>query len=314
MNYNVYSNYLKERFGERVYKIPINLPVTCPNRDGEVSKNGCTFCGELGAGLECLPQSMSVKEQLKVNIDYIGKKYKAKKFIAYFQNFSNTYLPFDSFKKYMEEALDPSIVELAISTRPDCINTQICEYLSKLKDEESIDITIELGLQTANYHTLIEINRGHTLAEYILAANLIKSYGLQLTTHVILNLPNDNVIDVIETAKIITVCKSDFVKLHGLFIVKNTKMADDYLAKKFEVITPYEYKERVKTFLKYIAPNISVQRLIGRSNEEEAVFSNWGRSAWVIKDEIEAELLDENIFQGECCDYLEGKSIKKWYN
>ncbi len=314
MNYNVYSTYLKDKYKERVYKIPINLPVTCPNRDGEVSKNGCTFCGELGAGLECLPQSLSVKEQLRINIDYIGKRYKAKKFIAYFQNFSNTYLPFDEFKKYMEEAIEENVVELAISTRPDCINDAICTYLETLKNEHNIEITIELGLQTANYHSLVEINRGHTLAEYILASNIIKGHGLLLTTHVILNLPNDNMLDVIETAKVITVCKSDFVKLHGLFIVKNTKMAEEYLSGKISVITSTEYKERVKTFLKYLSKDISVQRLIGRSNEEEALFSNWGRSAWVIKDEIEAELLEENIFQGELCNYLKGRSIEKWYS
>ncbi len=313
MNYNVYSTYLKEKYKERVYKIPINLPVTCPNRDGEVSKNGCTFCGELGAGLECLPKSLSVKEQLKINIDYIGKRYKAKKFIAYFQNFSNTYLPFEEFKRYMEDAIVPDVVELAISTRPDCINDTICAYLEELKNLHNIEITIELGLQTANYHSLVEINRGHTLAEYILASSLIKNHNLLLTTHVILNLPNDDMLDVIETAKIVTVCKSDFVKLHGLFIVKNTKMAEDYLNKKFTLITPTEYKERAKTFLKHLGKDISVQRLIGRSNEEEAIFSNWGRSAWVIKDEIEAELLDENIFQGELCNYLNGRSIEKWY-
>ncbi len=104
-NYKKYSDYLKDKYGEKVYKIPINLPVTCPNRDNTVSQNGCTFCGEIGVSYECLPSEMSVGNQLETNIEYIGKKYKAKKFIAYFQNFSNTYMPINDFRKYMNEAV-----------------------------------------------------------------------------------------------------------------------------------------------------------------------------------------------------------------
>ncbi len=314
MNYNIYSNFLKEKYGERVYKLPINLPVTCPNRDGNVSVSGCTFCGDNGAGLECLPQQMTVQEQLKINVDYIGKRYKAKKFIAYFQNFSNTYLPFEKFKSYIEEAIYPNVVEIAISTRPDCINQEICAFLENFQKNTGINITVELGLQTANYKSLIEVNRGHTLAEYILASKLIKSHNLMLTTHVILNLPNDTIEDVIETAKIITVCETDFAKLHGLFIVKNTKMAKQYENNEINIITDKEYKNRVKTFLQYLHKDISIQRLIGRTSEDEALFSNWGRSAWAIKDEIEAEMAEENIFQGDKCDYLNGKAIENFYN
>lgn len=313
MNYNIYSNYLKNKYGERVYKLPINLPVTCPNRDGAVSVNGCTFCGDNGAGLECLPQNMSVTEQLKINVDYIGKRYKAKKFIAYFQNFSNTYLPLEVFKKYIEEAIYPDVVEIAVSTRPDCINKEICEYLEEFQTRTKINVTVELGLQTANYKSLIEINRGHTLAEYILASKLIKSHNLLLTTHVILNLPNDTIEDVIETAKVITVCESDFAKLHGLFIVKNTKMAQLYQNNELNIISDTEYKERVKLFLQYLHKDISIQRIIGRTSEDEAIFSNWGRSAWAIKDEIEAEMIAENIHQGDKCDYMNGRAIKKFY-
>ncbi|MFV0439720.1 MAG: TIGR01212 family radical SAM protein [Lachnospirales bacterium] len=316
VNYYTYSKFLKDRYGERVYKLPINLPVTCPNRDGEVSTCGCTFCAENGAGLECLPQKMPVSKQIGINREYIGKRYNAKKFIAYFQNFSNTYLPFEDFKKYIFEAIDcgDDIVELAISTRPDCINNKICDFLQEIQEDKGVNITIELGLQTANYHSLIDINRGHTLAEYIIAANLIKGHNLMLTTHVILNLPNDDIIDVIETAKVLTALKSDFVKIHGLFIVKGTVMAKDYLDKKFTIITPEEYVERVAIFLRHIAPNIAVQRLIGRSDEEEAIFSNWGRSSWIIKEAIEDLLIEKDYFQGDLCDYLDGRSIKKFYS
>ncbi len=313
MNYNLYSTYLKNKYGERVYKIPINLPVTCPNRDGEVSTNGCTFCGDSGAGFYCFPSETTIAKQIEDNIAYIGKRYKAKKFIAYYQNFSNTYLPFDQFKKYIEQGLHKDVVELSISTRPDCINTKICEYLENLQKTTGINVTIELGLQTVNYKSLIKINRGHTLAEYIYTANIVKKHNLMLTTHVILNLPYDDETDVIETAKIISAVDSDFAKLHALFIVKDTEMARQYLEKEFTLISDTEYKNRVKLFLQYLNPDISIQRLIGRVDEGEAIFANWGRSSWAIKDEIEAEMLADNINQGDKFDYLEGKSIKKYY-
>lgn len=312
MNYNTYSTFLKNKYGERVYKIPINLPVTCPNRDGELSTTGCTFCGDNGAGFYCHPDSMSIHDQLTDNIAYIGKKYKAKKFIAYFQNFSNTYLPFSMFKKYILEALHEDVVELSISTRPDCVSLEVCEFLQEVKETHNVEITIELGLQTVNYRSLIKINRGHTLAEYIYSANLIKKYNFMLTTHVILNLPYDDMIDTIETAKVISAVQSDFVKLHALFIVKDTEMAKDYINGDIQLISDTEYKERVKTFLRYLDKDISVQRLIGRVDEGEAIFANWGRSSWAIKDEIEAEMIEENIFQGDLCNYLNGSAIRKF--
>src|SRR5690554_4550363 len=125
--YKVYSQYLREKYGDKAYKIRVNLPVTCPNRDGTITHEGCTYCGEEGAGFENLSNKISVEEQMKSNISYIQKKYKAQKFIAYFQNFTNTYMPLEVFKKSMAEACIENVVELSISTRPDCIRE---EYLS----------------------------------------------------------------------------------------------------------------------------------------------------------------------------------------
>lgn len=296
--YNKYSVYLKNKYGAKVYKLPLNIPVTCPNRDGYISTGGCTFCGLGGAGFECLPGSLSVPSQLEINMRHIKARHKAEKFIAYFQNYSNTYLPVDTFKAYIEDAVQDDIVEIAISTRPDCAGNAYLSFLRDLKADTGINITIELGLQTANYHTLSKVNRGHSLAEYIDAMLRIKEFGLGSCTHVILNLPWDDMTDVIETAKIISALNCDQVKLHALYILKDTPMGKMYLEKQFEMISVSEYMDRVITFLEYLAPSVIVQRLIGRAPAEDSLFVNWGMSWWKIRDAIEAKMIDENHLQG----------------
>ncbi len=309
--YKVYSAYLKEKYGEKVYKLPINLPITCPNRDGGVGFGGCTFCADVGAGFESLENTLSVKDQIKQNMEYIKKKYKAKKFIAYFQNYTNTYMPLDVFEEYIKEAVMEDIVEIDISTRPDAINEDYLKILKKV-EEKGVNISIELGLQTVNYHTLKNINRGHTLAELIDAVLRIKKYGFETTVHLILNLPGDSMEDVIENAKIISALSVEGVKLHSLYIVKETAMAKDYEEEKINMISLEEYVQRVAIFLQYLSKDIVIHRLIGRAPEENTLFCNWNTSWWKIKDAIEDYMKENNIFQGDLCDYLNGKSVKKW--
>ena len=284
--YNVYSDYLKKKYGTKVYKLPVGLPVTCPNRDGQCGAGGCTFCGEIGAGYENLPAEMTVAEQIKVNMAHIAPKYKAEKFIAYFQNFSNTYLEIDKLKSYLEEACQKDVVAIALATRPDCVNEEYLKMLQKFKKEKNIDIIIELGLQTVNYHSLRKVNRGHSLAEFIDAVLRIKQYQLEVCVHLILNFPWDDLNDVIENAKILSSLKVDQVKLHALYIVKNTKMAEQYVNGELTLIDKDEYKERVITFLEYLAKDIVVQRLIGRAPESNTLFSNWKTGWWKIRDDI----------------------------
>ncbi|SJZ42626.1 TIGR01212 family radical SAM protein [Garciella nitratireducens] len=309
--YKVYSQYLKEKYGEKVYKIPINLPVTCPNRDGTIGYGGCSYCGEKGAGFENLSNCLSVEEQMRTNISYIQKRYKAKKFIAYFQNFTNTYMSFSTFKKNMREACIDNVVELSISTRPDCIREEYLSYLKELSYQKHINITIELGLQTVNYRTLEKIHRGHTLAEFIDAVLRIQKYGFQICVHLILNLPWDEKIDVVENAKILSALSIDFVKLHSLYIEKNTMLGKQYKKGEISLITKEEYVERVILFLEYLSPNIVIQRLIGRAPKEDTLFVNWNTSWWKIRDEIEGQMKKRNSFQGRKYNYLHGSALKK---
>lgn len=311
--YKEYSKYLKEKYGEKVYKLPISLKETnCPNRDGNLGFGGCTYCGDEGVGFENLSSNLSVKEQLLKNKELILKKYKAKKYIAYFQSYSNTYIPLELFKKYVNDAIIDDIVDISISTRPDCINRDYLDILQEIKNNYNIDITIELGLQTANYKTLNKINRGHTLAEYIQAVNLVKSYNFNICTHVILNFPWDTIEDTIETAKILSILNTDFVKIHALYIEKNTILAKQYLNKEFSMLPVEDYIEKTITFLEYLSPKIAIQRIIGRAPEEFTLFSNWGMSWWKIKDMIEQKMITENRFQGKLFNYSSDKALKKF--
>lgn len=312
MRYFTYSDYLKDKYGERVYKLPVNLPGTCPNRDGQLGSGGCIYCGEAGAAFENLPCDMPVAEQINKNMEYIGKKYKAEKFIVYFQNYSNTYMPLDEFKSYINQAIVKNVVEIAVSTRPDCIKDEYLEFLQEIKETHNIEISIELGLQSVNYRTLIKINRGHTLAEFIDAVVRIKKHDFPVCAHVILNLPWDEMTDVVECSKILSALEVDQVKLHCLYILKDTPLADMYLNGDFDMGSFYDYVEKVIAFLEYLRPGVAVQRIIGRAREEDCIFANYGKSWWKIKDNIDEQMELFDTFQGKKCDYLNGKALKKF--
>ncbi len=312
MIYNTYSDYLKNKYGERVYKLPVNLPITCPNRDGTCSEGGCIFCAEVGAAFENLPVTMSVSEQIDENMRFIGSKYKANKFIAYFQNFTNTYMPFYIFKENITSAVKNKIAEIAISTRPDCIRDDYMQFLYELSQKTGINISIELGLQSVNYKTLRKINRGHTLAEFIDAVLTIKKYRFETCAHLILNLPWDDMEDVKECARIISALGVNQVKLHSLYIAKNTPLAEMYMKKEFDMGTYMDYVERVIIFLEHLSPDVIIQRLIGRAKEEHTIFCNYGTSWWKIKDTIDAEMLKRDTYQGRLFDYLGGSALKKF--
>lgn len=306
--YKTYSNYLKEKYGEKVYKLPVNLPGTCPNRK---ARGGCTFCSEQGTGFEAMEAKIPVKVQLEKTKEYIRKRYHAEKYIAYFQNYTNTYFPFEIFCSYIEEAASvEDIVEISISTRPDCINSRYLDFLHEIMKKKGICITIELGLQTANYHTLKKINRGHTLAEYIDAVLQIKRYPFEICTHVILNLPWDSDADAVETAKILSALHCDIVKVHSLYIAKGTKMATQFQNGEFTICSKEEYIYRLILFLRYLSPEIVVERLFSRIPEEDAIFSNWNTSWWKLKDHVLHQMEKDDVSQGDLYFYLGGSALK----
>ena len=307
--YYKYSKYLRQKYGEKVYKLPICIPASCPNR--AKGGTGCAYCGISGAGFEN-HGAFSLTGQLEINKKYIGEKYKANKFIAYFQSFTNTYMPLSLFKSYINEAAGFGVAEIAVSTRPDCISEEYLEALKEAKLAYGTEITIELGLQSVSATTLKAINRGHSLAEYIDAVLNIKKYGFGICTHLILNLPWDGDTEAVEAAKVISALGTDFVKLHALYIEKGTQLADAYEKGGVSLCSLSEYEERVIMFLRRLSPDIAVQRLIGRAPEENTLFANWGRSWWKIHDEICAKMVEEGVRQGDMFDYLGGSAVREY--
>ena len=307
MPYKKYSDYLYQKYGQKVYKLPINLPISCPNR---LNGMGCSFCATVGTGFEAMDSGCSVSEQIHNTASFIKEKYKAEKFIAYFQNYTNTFMPLDTFREYLTEAaMQPNIVEISISTRPDCIRDCYLDVLLEIKNQFHVDINLELGLQTANYHTLDEINRGHGLAEYLDAVLRIKKYPFTICTHLILNLPQDSMRDTIETAKIVSALQIDIVKLHSLYIAKNTKLSEQYKNGTIQVCSKEEYLERVVAFLEHISPDIVVERLFSRIPEEDAEFSNWNTSWWKLQDELLELIKERDSYQGKYFNYLNGSAL-----
>ena len=308
--YRTYSSHLKEIYGEKVYKLPVNLPVTCPNRmDGD----GCSFCGGAGTGFEAMDAQIPVREQLEKTKEKIKKKYHAKKFIAYFQNYTNTFLPLEQFHSYLLEAAQTEdIVGISISTRPDCITEDYLEAIKKIADVYHLKITLEYGLQTVNYHTLKNIGRGHTLAEYINAVLMTAPYGFEICTHIILNLPGDDLEDCIETAKILSALPVQIVKLHSLYIPKGSRLYEEYEHGKITLCSKEEYIKRLVTFVCYVRKDMVIERLFSRVPKEDASFSNWGVSWWKLRDLFEEKMEGNGYQQGCKCDYLNGAALHRW--
>jgi radical SAM protein (TIGR01212 family) len=307
--YYPYSEYLKNKYGEKVYKLPLNLPGTCPNRDGRLGTGGCDYCGDVGAGFESLSSELSVPQQLEQNQTYIGKKYNAKKFIPYFQNYTGTYLAPAKLESFVRSAVLPDMVGINISTRPDCVSTETCAVLAKIAQSESIDITLELGLQTANYHTLKSIHRGHGLAEFIDAVLSIKKAGLSVSAHVMLDLPSDILDDAIETARVLSALAVDGVKLHSLYVANGSAYEAAYQEGQLALHSEAEYIARAVAFLANLSPDIYVERLIGRVPEAHSAAANFGVSWWKVKDDILKALKDQGLYQGANYNYLNGSAL-----
>lgn len=293
-----YAQYLKNRYQQKVYKLPLHIPVTCPNRDGSLGKEGCVFCSSQGVAYELQDALVPIKDQLLKNKDHISKKYKAKAFIAYFQNYSNTYLPLDQMMHYVREAAIEGVVEICLSTRPDCLPQEKVIALAEFQRETGIQISIELGLQTTNDATLIKINRGHDVKCFVDAVKRLKAHDILVGVHLIPNLPWDSPEDCVKTAQLMTQLRVDTLKFHALYIMRGTQMAKWYQEGTITMGTYEDYFDRICLMLPYLSKDIGIQRFFGRAPEEETLFCNWGRSWRFLKDQLDQHILLTHTVQG----------------
>lgn len=274
MEYYSFNQYLKEKFGCKVYKICINAGFTCPNRDGTLDTRGCIFCSAGGSGDFAESAALSVTEQIEKGKARVKNKIKSGKYIAYFQAFTNTYAPVETLRKKFTEAINhPDIVMLSVATRPDCLPEEVIELLKELNRIKPV--SVELGLQTIHEKTAAYIRRGYPLACYDSAVKRLKAADIDTVCHIILGLPGESEQEMLESVEY--VCKSGIngIKLQLLHVLRGTDLAADYAAGKFEVLTMEEYLKIIKKCLEIIPKNIVIHRLTGDGAKKDLIAPHW---------------------------------------
>jgi uncharacterized protein len=272
--YRDFNSYLREIFGCRVQKINVDAGLTCPNRDGSISYGGCIYCNERGSGTGAARLALSVKDQLETGKTRLVKRYKAKRFLAYFQSFSNTYGPLAGLKVLYEEALSvEDVVGLSIGTRPDCAPDEVLDYLEELSKDYLI--WMEYGLQSASDATLARINRGHTVSTFLDAVSRTRSRNLPICVHVILGLPGESREDMLETARFLACQDIQAVKIHLLYVIRGTVLDNWYRTGIFQCMSLEEYASTVGEFLSLLPAHFIIQRLTGDPHPEELAAPAW---------------------------------------
>ena len=273
--YRDFNTYLRELFKERVQKISLDAGLGCPNRDGTISRTGCMFCDARGSGTGArIHQGLSIAQQIAEAKAFLGKRYKAKKFIAYFQSFTNTYAPVGHLKSLFDEALTTAdMVGLSVATRPDCVDEQVLQLLAGYGSSRLV--WIEYGLQSAHDPTLRRINRGHDAACFEKSVYLAREFALNICAHVILGLPGEDREMMLETARFLARLPIQGVKIHSLYVVAHTPLAGLYQRGEYGCLTLAEYTDLVVDFLERLPPEVVVQRLTGDPIKSELVAPKW---------------------------------------
>ena len=292
--YKHLNKYLKDKFGERTLKICIDGGFSCPNRDGRVGYGGCAFCSERGSGEHIVPDKIS--NQVKHYFSSY-KAERANKFIAYFQNFTNTYDSIENLKmKYDAALIDDRIVALAIATRPDCISEDICKLLKSYS--KKYYVWVELGLQTSNENTGKVINRGYTDEQFSAAVSLLNKYNIDVVTHIMVGLPGENFDDIKNTVEFINNHSIQGLKIHSTYVVKNTRLADMYFNGTYTPISLEYYLDCACYILTHISPDIVIHRVSGDAPKDLLIAPDWNlHKKWIING-LDKLFRDKDLYQG----------------
>ena len=285
------GEYLKRRFGCKVYKIALNGGFTCPNRDGTLDTRGCIFCSAGGSGEFAGDPVLTVTKQIEVGKKRLGSKVKDGKYIAYFQAYTGTYAPIGRLKRLYREAINhPDVVVLSIATRPDCLPDEVLDLLGQLNKIKPV--WVELGLQTIHERSAEYIRRGYPLSTFTEAVKKLKARGIEVITHVILGLPGETVTDMIDTVRFVCKSGSDGIKLQLLHILKGTDLGREYAAGKIKVLSEDEYIYILKECAKYIPDNVIVHRLTGDGDKKILTAPMWSADKKHVWNRIKNEVLN----------------------
>lgn len=296
MRYNSLNNYLRNKFGKKVYKISIDGGFTCPNRDGKISTGGCIFCSAKGSGDFATSKSLSITQQIEQGKERVRSKTKDNSFIAYFQAFTNTYAPIDVLESKFTEAINhKDIVALSVATRPDCVDDNVLKLLEKLNKIKPV--WVELGLQTIKESSVDYIRRGYENSVYVDTATKLRNIGIEVITHIILGLPNENKLDMLRSVDF--ACKySDGIKLQLLHILKGTDLLKDYEDSKFNALTMEQYIDILCDAVSIIPKNVVIHRLTGDGDKKILVAPLWSGNKKVVLNTINKTFEERNIIQG----------------
>lgn len=274
MEYLSFNKYLKDKFGQKVYKISLDGGFTCPNRDGKIDTRGCIFCSKGGSGDFAQNRDLSITEQIESGKKRVEKKIKSGKYIAYFQAFTNTYAPVEILRaKYSEAINHPDIVALSIATRPDCLGDDVIELLDEMNKIKPV--FVELGLQTIHSDSAKYIRRGYSLEVYNKAVKNLKNIGVNIVVHIILGLPNESEEDMLESVKYVCQSQIDGIKLQLLHIIAGTDLAKDYEKGLFKTLEFDEYVELIAKCVAIIPKNIVIHRLTGDGAKKDLIAPLW---------------------------------------
>ncbi len=301
--YYQFSEYLKNKFGKKVYKITLDAGFSCPNRDGKISSGGCIFCDDGGSFSRAHSKLLSVQEQVQEGIHNLSTRFKAQKFMSYFQAYSNTYKPVDELKNIYDASLcHPDIVGISIGTRPDCVDETKLDLIASYTN--NYETWVEYGLQSMHDKTLRFINRGHDFETFVKAYNLTKQRGINVGVHVILGLPGETKEDMLTTIKTLAEMGVDGVKFHCLCIFPNTKLYDMYEAGEIKLLEEDEYVDIACDCIELLPSDTTIHRLGGNGLQAIKVAPKWLNKKFEILNKIDFELEKRNSYQGFYFNYL----------
>lgn len=304
--YHSLDYYIKNKFGEKIYKISLNGGMTCPNRDGTLGTRGCIFCSRGGSGDFAADAALPVNEQIADARRLVKKKHSGSSYIAYFQAYTNTYAPCSYLRKIFTEAIThPDIRILSIATRPDCLSEDILDLLGELNQIKPV--WVELGLQTIHESSAKFIRRGYELPVFEKAVTLLRSRNIETIVHVILGLPGENTAQMLSTVRYLNTLDIQGVKLQLLHILKDTDLADYYKEHPFYVFTMEEYIDMIGQCIAVLRPEIVIHRITGDGPKQLLIAPQWSANKRRVLNQIQAHLKEADIWQGK--EFIYGNSI-----
>lgn len=303
MHYHSLNAYLKDKFKTKVYKLALSSGLSCPNRDGTLSSEGCIFCSNGGSGEFAADGSLSITEQIESAKAKVSKKIKDGKYIAYFQSFTNTYGDVSYLRKIFTEAImHPDIVALSIGTRPDCLPEDVLKLLDSLNQIKPV--WIELGLQTTNEETAKYINRGYSLEVFHNAVESLHKLNIDVIVHLIIGLPGETKEDILNSVKYVSSQNIAGIKLQLLHVLKNTPLEKEYLLNKFDVLSLEEYVNIIAECISHIPENIVIHRITGDGPKAILIAPLWSADKKKVLNYMNRRFDELNLVQGSKCTNL----------